>query len=171
MTKTKNPGGRVRTPQDSEAQVGEAKPPTATRPAGHQHPQERRWKPGDLWCPWEPETAHSRQVCPQCAPARQQTLEPGRLVSEAGVLGKIRGHPRRPGQERCGEDPESNPHAPNTTRNQPMTKFWEVRELAWAMPPSKDSEKLTSQDFSEGPGAKTPCCQCRGHRFNSWLGN
>ena len=33
------------------------------------------------------------------------------------------------------------------------------------------TQKLASQDFSEGPRAKTPCFQCRGHRFNSWLGN
>ena len=26
-------------------------------------------------------------------------------------------------------------------------------------------------DFPDGPVAKTLCSQCRGHRFNSWLGD
>ena len=26
-------------------------------------------------------------------------------------------------------------------------------------------------DFPGGPVVKTPCCQCRGHRFDFWLGN
>ena len=37
--------------QSSEAQVGEAKPPAARTPTGHQCPQAGRWKPGDLWRP------------------------------------------------------------------------------------------------------------------------
>ena len=27
------------------------------------------------------------------------------------------------------------------------------------------------RDFPGGPAAKTPCCQCRGPRFNPWSGN
>lgn len=50
--------------------------------------------------------------------------------SQAGVLGKLWGHPTRPGQERCQEDAGSNPHTPSTTRSQPTTELWEVSELA-----------------------------------------
>jgi len=31
--------------------------------------------------------------------------------------------------------------------------------------------KYSSRDFSVSPVVKTPCFQCRGHKFNPWLGN
>ena len=35
--------------------------------------------------------------------------------------------------------------------------FWFLRVWSW--------------DFPGGPGAKTPCSQCRGLRFDPWTGN
>ena len=34
-----------------------------------------------------------------------------------------------------------------------------------------DPKESTDWDFPGGPGAKTPCLQWRGYRFNPWLGN
>ena len=31
--------------------------------------------------------------------------------------------------------------------------------------------KKSLRDFPAGPVIKTPCSQCRGHRFGPWLGN
>ena len=41
---------------------------------------------------------------------------------------------------------------------------------------TNDNENTTTQkrwdgDFPGGPGAKTPCSQCKGSRFNPWSGN
>ena len=33
------------------------------------------------------------------------------------------------------------------------------------------SKELTCWDFPGGPGAKTPCSQCRGPGFDFWSGN
>ena len=36
---------------------------------------------------------------------------------------------------------------------------------------TKGHKHVNSWDFPGGPVVKTPSCQCRGHRFNSWSGN
>ena len=45
------------------------------------------------------------------------------------------------------------------------------RELDLLMEATSAVKKNKSWDFSGGLAVKTPCSQCRGSRFDSWLGN
>ena len=71
--------------------------------------------------------------------------------------------------------PHLNQYRPNPGRRDGLAEYptplMAILKKLLHLLKKREGKERSKGDFPGGPVVKTPCFQCRGHRFDSWSGN